>query len=197
MGNDQKTRYKLIKQVGAGDYAKVYAAEDVKLGRKVAIKQLHSQYMDDEVKLERYWAEAKLLLELEHPNIMTIYDVVKSRGRLVLELMQGSLKQIYTGQIKVVVSTEVNFFEQAAMVGRFANPVGELYFRQGCWMKAPCAPEFHSPCSQWLPPPTSWPPSPTKASSFDCERVCLSVGPWERMTDWIQANPIRDSTVES
>ena len=98
MANPQQTRYKLIKQVGAGDFAKVYAAEDVKLGRKVAIKQLHSQYMDDAEKLNRYWQEAQLLVDLEHPNIMTIYDVVKNRGRLVLELMQGSLKQVYRGK---------------------------------------------------------------------------------------------------
>lgn len=90
-----KTRYKTLEQVGAGDYAKVYAAKDRKLGRSVAIKQLHSQYIDDDEKLERYWREAELLVELEHPNIMTIYDVVKSRGCLVLELMKGNLKQVY------------------------------------------------------------------------------------------------------
>ncbi len=90
-----KPRYKMLEQVGAGDYAKVYAAEDTKLGRSVAVKQLHSQYLDDEERLDRYWREAQLLLDLEHPNIMTIYDVVKSRGCLVLELMKGNLKQVY------------------------------------------------------------------------------------------------------
>ena len=73
-----KTRYKIREQVGAGDFAKVYAAEDTKLGRSVAVKQLHSQFINDEEKLERYWREAQLLVDLEHPNIMTIYDVVKS-----------------------------------------------------------------------------------------------------------------------
>ena len=90
-----KNRYILREQVGAGDFAKVFAAEDTKLGRRVAVKQLHSQYIDDPEKLERYWQESQFLVDLEHPNIMTIYDVVKSRGCLVLELMQGSLKQVY------------------------------------------------------------------------------------------------------
>ena len=83
MANPQQTRYKLIKQVGAGDFAKVYAAEDVKLGRKVAIKQLHSQYMDDAEKLNRYWQEAQLLVDLEHPNIMTclLYTSPSPRDR--------------------------------------------------------------------------------------------------------------------
>ena len=91
----KQSRYKVIEQVGSGDFAKVYAAEDTKLGRKVAIKQLHRQYLEDDEKLARYWQEAQLLLDLEHPNIMTIYDVVRNKGCLVLELMQGSLKQVY------------------------------------------------------------------------------------------------------
>ena len=49
MAKEQKTRYKLVKQIGAGDFAKVFAADDVKLGRKVAIKQIHGQYMDDDL----------------------------------------------------------------------------------------------------------------------------------------------------
>lgn len=91
----KKTRYKLIQQIGSGDFAKVYSAEDTKLGRKVAVKKLHPHFLDDQAKLNRYWQESQLLVELEHPNIMTIYDIVRSRGSLVLELMQGSLQQIY------------------------------------------------------------------------------------------------------
>ncbi|MFT7634009.1 MAG: serine/threonine protein kinase, partial [Mariniblastus sp.] len=95
MAKTNKTRYKITEQIGSGDFAKVYSAEDTKLGRKVAIKQLHSHFNDNPEKMARYWSEAQLLLDIEHPNIMTIYDVVKSRGCLVLELMQGSLNQIY------------------------------------------------------------------------------------------------------
>ena len=91
----KNSRYKVIEQVGVGDFAKVYSAEDTKLGRKVAIKQIHKQYLEDQKKLDRYWKEAQLLVELEHPNVMTIYDVVKERGCLVLELMKGNLKQLY------------------------------------------------------------------------------------------------------
>ena len=96
MQNDSsKRRYKLLNKIGTGSFANVYAARDVKLSREVAIKQLHEQYLVDKAALERYWGEAQLLSGLEHPNIMTIFDVVKSKGCLVLELMQGSLKEIY------------------------------------------------------------------------------------------------------
>ena len=88
-------RYEMLGKIGTGDFATTYAAKDLKLNRKVAIKRLHEQYAQDEQKLARYWDEAQLLASLEHPNNMTIYDVGRAKGYLVLELMQGSLRQIY------------------------------------------------------------------------------------------------------
>ena len=91
-------RYEVIDLIGQGDYATVYRGRDRELNREVAIKQIHPQFLNDPQKLERYWQEAKLLASLEHPYIMTIYDVVKERGWLILELMQGSLEQKLCGQ---------------------------------------------------------------------------------------------------
>ena len=88
-------RYKLVAKIGTGDYAITFAGYDQKLDRDVAIKQLHDQYLLDDTTLAKYWREAQLLASLEHPNNMTIYDVDREQGRLVLELMQGSLSQIY------------------------------------------------------------------------------------------------------
>ena len=108
-----KTRYVLQEKIGAGDYAKVYAAEDTKLGRKVAIKQLHSQFLDDKEKLKRYWRESRLMLDLDHPNIMSIYDVIRSRGCLVLELMRGSLNEIYSNKPMPVDDVRETIIEAA------------------------------------------------------------------------------------
>ena len=90
-----KKRYDKLVLIGEGEYAKVYSAEDTKLGRNVAVKRVRSQFLDDKDKLSRYWKEAQLLVDVEHPNILTIYDLMKSKGCLVLELMKGNLKQIY------------------------------------------------------------------------------------------------------
>ena len=90
-------RYEIIEQIAQGDFATVYRARDKELGREVAIKQIHDQFLGDPQKLERYWQEAQLLATLEHPYIMTIYDIVRDRGWLVLELMQGSLPQKLAG----------------------------------------------------------------------------------------------------
>ncbi|NUQ65994.1 MAG: serine/threonine protein kinase [Pirellulales bacterium] len=85
------TRYEIVGTVATGDFATVYRARDRELGREVAIKQIHQQFLGDPRQLERYWREAQLLASLQHPNILTIYDIVRPRGWLVLELMQGNL----------------------------------------------------------------------------------------------------------
>lgn len=91
-------RFEIIQQIAAGDYATVYKARDRELGRDVAIKQIHPQFLQDPKQLERYWQEAQLLASLEHPHIMMIYDIVRDRGWLVLELMQGSLQSMLGGR---------------------------------------------------------------------------------------------------
>ena len=91
---DSHPRYQLLEKIGSGSYATVYRARDLELGREVAVKQIHQQFLDDPQQLERYWAEAQLLASFQHPNIVTIYDLVRDRGWLVLELMQGSLAKI-------------------------------------------------------------------------------------------------------
>lgn len=95
---DSKDRFEILSPIASGDYATVYRARDRELGREVAIKQIHPQFLQDPKQLERYWREAQLLASLEHPHIMTIYDIVRERGWLVLELMQGSLQQLLGGR---------------------------------------------------------------------------------------------------
>lgn len=99
MQKDRTTvRYQPGKKIGAGSFATVYAARDTRLNRDVAVKQLHAQYLQDKNQLERYWQEAQLLGSIEHPNVMTIYDVVQKQGCLILEQMKGSLKEIYSAK---------------------------------------------------------------------------------------------------
>ncbi len=89
---DLSSRYEILDTIATGDFATVYRARDRELGREVAVKQIHQQFLSDRQQLARYWQEAQLLASLQHPNVLTIYDVVRSRGWLILELMQGSLK---------------------------------------------------------------------------------------------------------
>lgn len=89
---DPSQRYEIVDTIASGDFAVVYRARDLELGRAVAVKQIHAQYLSDPQQLARYWQEAQLLASLQHPNILTVYDVVRPRGWLILELMQRSLK---------------------------------------------------------------------------------------------------------
>lgn len=95
---DPQVRYQILGVIAEGEYAKVLRARDQELGRDVAIKQIHEQYLHDPAQLERYWQEAQLLASLDHPYILTVYDIVRPRGWLILELMQGNISQQLNGQ---------------------------------------------------------------------------------------------------
>ncbi len=92
------SRYELLEMLGAGSFATVYRARDNELNREVAIRQIHSQLLDDPRFLDRYWAEAQLLASVQHPHIVTIYDIVRGQGWLVLELMQANLRDRLSGR---------------------------------------------------------------------------------------------------
>ncbi|MEK6270188.1 MAG: serine/threonine protein kinase [Planctomycetales bacterium] len=85
-------RYDIIAQIATGDFATVFRARDKELARDVAIKQIHPQFLSDPRQLNRYWDEAQILASLEHPNVLTIYDIDRQRGWLILELMTDTMQ---------------------------------------------------------------------------------------------------------
>jgi serine/threonine-protein kinase len=87
-------RYELLEKIASGSYATVYRAKDLELAREVAIKQIHQQYLEDPTQLARFWDEAQLLASFQHPNIVTMYDIDRERGWLVMELMQGNFARM-------------------------------------------------------------------------------------------------------
>ncbi|WHI51879.1 protein kinase [Microbulbifer sp. MLAF003] len=88
--NEYQGRYRVERTLGAGGMGVVYLAEDIKLGRKVAIKQLRSDMTGNSAEA-RFRSEAQLLAKLNHPNIVRLYDVIEEEHKiaLVMELVEG------------------------------------------------------------------------------------------------------------
>ena len=82
-------RYRVVERLGSGGMATVFLAEDERLGRKVAVKRLHSDSPEDSSL--RFQREAKLGASLSHPNLVTVFDTVADdEGVLiVMEYVEG------------------------------------------------------------------------------------------------------------
>lgn len=94
-------RYQLLDLVGSGGMATVYRAQDMALGRIVAVKVLHESFSSDQAFLERFQREAHAAANLTHPNIVTVHDIGQdgSRHYIVMEYVKGAtLKKLIRAQ---------------------------------------------------------------------------------------------------
>ena len=73
-------KYEILSQLGSGAMGVVYLAQDAKLGRKTALKLLPSQFTNDKDRLRRFQQEARAASALNHPNILTVYEVEQRDG---------------------------------------------------------------------------------------------------------------------
>jgi len=142
--NTTLSHYRILSKIGAGGMGEVYLAQDTKLDRKVAIKFLHEEFSKDADKLNRFVQEAKAASALNHPNILTVYEIgeVDGKNYIATELIDGqtlrehlshkeSLQLNSILKIGVQVSEALSAAHQAGIIHRDIKPENIMLRKDG------------------------------------------------------------------
>src|SRR5262252_5591038 len=99
-------QYKILSLLGKGGMGEDYLASDSKLGRKVALKLLPSSFTQDQDRAHRFEQEARAASALNHPNILTIFDIEKIEGVqfIATEYIEGQTLRQYLTDGKMELS---------------------------------------------------------------------------------------------
>src|SRR5262252_3826063 len=110
------SHYLITTKLGAGGMGEVYRARDTRLNREVAIKVLPSSFANDSDRLLRFEQEARATSALNHPNILTIYDIGSNDGSpfIVAELLEGEELRQLLNNGPLAQRKAIDFAEQIA-----------------------------------------------------------------------------------
>ncbi len=121
--------FEIISPLGAGGMGEVYRARDSRLGREVAIKVLPAAFSADEDRLRRFEQEARAAGMLNHPNILTIYDIGTHVGSpyIVAELLDGQELRAQLGHGPLPVRQALDYAQQITLGLAAAHEKGIIH----------------------------------------------------------------------
>jgi eukaryotic-like serine/threonine-protein kinase len=138
--------YKISKQIGSGGMGEVYLATDVKAGRKAALKLLPMRFTGDAERLKRFQQEARAVVALNHPNILTVYEIGEDHSThyiaseliegetLRQRLMRGRMEVGEAVDVAIQVASALAAAHEAGIVHRDINP-GNIMIRPDGYVK--------------------------------------------------------------
>ena len=121
--------YQIEKKIGSGGMGEVYLAEDTRLNRKVALKLLPSEFSQNKDRIRRFEREAKSASALNHPNILTIYDIgqINSSSFIASEYIDGETLRQRIQKSKIPLKEILSIIIQVAEALDAAHGAGIIH----------------------------------------------------------------------
>ncbi len=122
-------RYQIISPIGSGGMGEIYLAQDSRLNRKVAVKLLPDRYTQDPERLRRFEQEAQAASALNHPNIITIFEIGEAGGRhfIATEFIEGSTLRRRMARSKLTISETLDIASQVVSALAAAHAAGIIH----------------------------------------------------------------------
>ena len=123
-------RYEILEEIGRGAMGVVFKGRDPLIGRAVAVKTITSGVAESVDLLERFYREARAAGGLQHPNIVTIYEMAESGGSpfIAMEYLEGeSLEKLVARKAALPLGTKVSYVIQTARALDFAHRRGVIH----------------------------------------------------------------------
>src|SRR5438132_3391695 len=119
--------YKISKQIGSGGMGEVYLATDIIAGRKAALKLLPMRFTGDAERLKRFQREARAVVGLNHPNILTVYEIGEDHSihYIASELIEGETlrERLTRGQMQLSEAVDIAIQVAGALAGAHARGI--------------------------------------------------------------------------